>query len=170
VRALGRTIDAGLGWTPTNAATAGITGKRVSLKNATSVIFLVNAAAAASGTDALTFTISQHTAATGGSTANLAVIADYHWKVAASTTMDGTETWARVTQAAAATVVIAGSNATKEALIAIEVNAVDLTSGYSWVSISVSQPSVARYVAAQTLLSDLITQRRPANLPATLSV
>lgn len=168
MRALGRQYDAAVVAPPTNAATAGITGRRVNVKGCSQVTFLVNAAAAASGTDALTLTLNQHTASTGGTTTAAAVISDYHWKVAASTNMDGSETWARVTQATASTVVIAGANATKEALVAVEVNVTSLAAGNQWVSLNVSQPSVARTVAIEAVTADLVVQRKPVNLPSQL--
>lgn len=171
---LGYTVDVGPLWAPVDLTTAGATGLRACLKNAQSCIFVVPVAVAASGTEDLVFTAKEHTALSGGTTTNLGAgtnangITTY-W-VKSATTLAGTETWVKVTQAASATVTLAGATyAAKQLILAVQINTKDLDEGYDYVSLSVADPgSVSRLGAALTLLTDLVTRRDPANMPATL--
>ncbi|MBA4865916.1 hypothetical protein H1V43_32145 [Streptomyces sp. PSKA54] len=167
--ALGRLVDISTGFTPVDLATAGATGKRVSLRGAGGVLVLVSLAAAASGTESVTLTLQEHSASSGGTSQNLAVIDHYYRK--AEATLDGDEQWTRVSQTAAATISVAGASfATQEVLIAIEVNATSLSDGFAYVSVSASDPgTVARVAECVYVLRDLVAQRAPASLAAPLS-
>lgn len=167
--ALGRLVDISTGWTPVDLATAGATGKRVSLRNAGGVLILVSLAAAASGTESVTLTLQEHTAASGGTSQNLAVIDHYYRK--AEATLDGDEQWTRVSQTAAATISVAGASfATQEVLIAIEVQNTSLSDGYDYISLNASDPgTVSRIGECHYVLRDLMVQRAPAKLAAPLS-
>jgi hypothetical protein len=165
---LGYTVDIGPLWAPVDLTTAGATGLRVALKKGRSCIFVVQAAAAASGTEDLVFTLKEHTAATSGTTQNFANITTA-W-VKSATTLAGTETWSKITQAASATLTLAGTTyAAKQLILAVQVNAPDLDAGYDYVSLSVADPgAVSRLGGGVTLLTDLVERRDPANLVATL--
>lgn len=165
---LGYTVDVGPGWAPVDLTTAGATGIRTNLRNAQSCIFLVDLAAAASGTEDVVFTLKEHNAASAGTTANLANITTA-W-VKSATTLAGTETWQKITQAAAATFTLAGATyAAKQVKLAIQVNTKDVDDGFDYVSLSVADPgSVSRLGVCNVLLTDLTIRRDPANMAATL--
>lgn len=169
IEALGRLVDLSVGVAPVDLQTAQ-TGKRVSLKRADGCTIVVFKAAGTAGDDP-TVTLKQHTASTGGTTANLAVIDHYYLKSA--TTLDGTETWSKVTQAAAATIADpggAGTSAESQQILVIEVNAAQLSDGYSYISLDVADTGTnAQLGGVLYLLRDLVAKRKPANLAAALS-
>lgn len=166
---LGRTFDLSLGVAPLDLQTAR-TGARVSLKNAGGVaIVLIKGVGTAA--DDPTLTLKQHTAASGGTSANLAVI-DHYW-VKTATAMDGTETWTAVTQTAAATIADPGglgTSAESQMIVVVEVPATSLTDGYSYVSLDVADTgSNAQLGAVLYVLRDLDVQRAPGKLKAALA-
>lgn len=165
---LGYTVDIGPLWAPVDLTTAGATGLRVALKNARSCIFVVSVAAAASGTEDLVFTLKEHTLASAGTTQNFVNITTA-W-VKSATTLAGTETWAKITQAASATLTLAGATyAAKQLELAVQVNAADLDAGFDYVSLSVADPgTVSRLGSGLTLLTDLQKRFDPASMAATL--
>ena len=89
--ALGRLFDIGLAWAPVDAQTAQ-TGKRVSLKHATGCTIVVIKAAGTAGDDH-SYALLQHTAYTGGTSADLNAISAYYIKQ--ETALDNDESWAR---------------------------------------------------------------------------
>jgi hypothetical protein len=145
--------------------TAANTGKRVHVRNAQGCTIIVFKAAGTSG-DNPVLTLQQHTAASGGSSANLAIITHYYLKDA--TTLTGAETWTRVAQSVAATISDPGGNTTSGAhqqIIAIEVDGVSLSDTYEWISLSIADTgSNAQLGCVLYLLRDLEVQRAPANL------
>jgi len=161
---LGRLFDIAAGVAPLDLQTAR-TGNRVHLRNAAGCTIVIYKGAGTAGDDP-TFTLRQHTAATGGSSANLAVITHYYLK--AEATLDGDETWTRVAQSAAATVVDPGgatTSAEEQQILVIEVDGVELSSGYEWISVDCADTgSNAQLGAVLYLLRDLMIQRSPANL------
>lgn len=165
---LGYTVDIAPGWAPVDLTTAGSTGLRACLKNARSCIFVVSLAAAASGTEDVVFTLKEHTASTSGTTTNLATITTA-WQKSA-TTLAGTETWTKITQAAGATLTLAGATfAAKQVLLAVQVRADELDDGNAYVSLSTADPgTVARLSSGLVLLTDLVERHDPAAMPATL--
>jgi hypothetical protein len=168
---LGRLYDIGLAWAPVDSQSGNITGKRLCLKYGTGVTFLVIKAAGTANDDP-TFTVKQHTAASGGTTANLAVVDHYYLK--SETLLDNDESWSKLTQAAAATIADpggAGTSAESQQLIAIEINASSLSDGYAWVSLDLADTGSAgaQLCAAVYILHDLAAQRTPANLHSLLS-
>lgn len=166
---LGRAFNIALGAIPVDLSSAAVTGKRVSLKDAGGVDIVVIKAAGTAGDDP-TVTLKQHTASSGGTTANLAVIDHYYLKNA--TTMAGTETWSKKTQAAAATIADpggAGTSAESQQIIVIPLEAASLADGYSWVSLDIADVGTNSQLGAVIyLLRDLHVKRAPANLAATL--
>lgn len=168
MNALGRLFDIVPGVVNVDAATAGATGKKVSLRNAGGVTVEVTLGAAASGTESIVLTVKQHIG-TGGSSANLAVV-DKYWIKAAST-LTGAETWTKITQAASQTVTIADTQgaitgvAQKQVKVMFEVDAAQLAAGYTHFSVDVGDPgSVSRIVALDYILRDLKVGRTPENL------
>src|SRR5688500_9679363 len=119
--ALGRLFDLSIGWVPVDAQSAQ-TGKRVSLRNASGVTFVVIKAAGTAGDDH-SYDLQQHTAASGGTTADLDIISYYFLK--SETTLDGDETWTKVTQTAASEITDAGgagTSAEEQQVLVIEVD------------------------------------------------
>lgn len=167
---LGRTFDVCLGQVPVDLSTAGSTGKRVSLKNCKGVDVVVFKAAGTAGDDP-TLTLKQHTASSGGTSANLAIIDHYYLKDAA--TLAGSDTWTKVTQSAAATIVDpggAGTSAEHQQIIVFSVEAEKLTDGYTHISVDIADVGAnAQLGAVLYLRRDLEVQRTPANLASSLT-
>lgn len=169
MEALGRLVDVCIGAAPVDLSAAAVTGKRVSLKGAGGLTIVVFKGAGTAGDDP-TFTLKQHTANTGGTTSNLAVIDHYYLKDAA--TLAGTEQWTKVTQTAAATIVDpggAGTSAEHQQIIAIEVDAAQLSDGYTHVSLDCADVGTnAQLGAILYLRRDLLVNRAPSALAASL--
>lgn len=167
--ALGRLFDLSTGWVPVDAQTAQ-TGKRVSLRNAAGCTIVVLKAAGTAGDDH-SYDLQQHTASTGGTSADLDIISAYYLK--SETTLDGDETWSRVTQTAASEITDAGgagTSAEQEQILVIEVDARQLSDGYDYISLnSGGEGSNAQLSTCLYILRDLAVQRTPANLAAPLS-
>ncbi|BCM70864.1 MULTISPECIES: hypothetical protein [Streptomyces] len=169
MEALGRLVDVCVGAAPVDLSTAAVTGKRVALKGSGGLTIVVFKGAGTAGDDP-TFTLKQHTANTGGTTSNLAVIDHYYLKSA--TTLAGTETWSKVTQTAAATIADpggAGTSAESQQIIVIEVDAAQLSDGYTHVSLDCADVGTnAQLGAILYLRRDLLVERAPAALAASL--
>ena len=160
-RALGRLFDVSCGAVPTDAVAGAITGNRVNLKNAGGVTFLV--IASAGSTDILDVDLQEHNAASGGTSQDLDVITTYYHK--SEITLDGDETWTKVTQAAASEITNIDAASTQN-LVAIEVGAEQLSDGFNWVSLNVPDLGTngTKFVAILYILHDLKVQRAPENL------
>jgi hypothetical protein len=160
---LGRLYDVGLAWAPVDSQSAAITGKRLSLQKATGVTILVNKAAGTANDDPV-FTLKQHTAYTGGTTADLAVIDHYYLKQ--ETALDNDESWTKVSQSVAATITGNGTSAETQCLFAIEVGADQLSDGYTHVSLDLADTGAAgaQLASAIYIVHDLAVQRTPERL------
>lgn len=115
------------GFLPVNIATAANDGDWVSLKNYSecTILFFQGPGGAA---EPATITLEQATAVAGTSGKALACITTVYQKQA-TTNLQSTGTWTKVTQAAAATYALgSGANGDKAALVAITVKAEDLDS------------------------------------------
>lgn len=155
---LGRLFDVAVGAVPTDAVAGAITGNRVHLKNAGGCTILVVTTGAS--TDITDVDLRQHTAASGGTSADLDIITTYYYK--SETTLDADETWTRGTQSAASEITNVGA-ASEELLLAIEVDAAQLSDGYEWISLDIPDLGTngTRHCAVLYLLRDLVRQRRP---------
>lgn len=164
MEALGRLFDLSCGVAPVDFATAASTGKRVSLRNCGGVTIIVFKEAGAN--EDPTYTLKEHTASTGGTSQNLAVIDSYYHKREA--TLDGDETWTRATQTAAATVTGDGD---VEEILVIEVDGTKLSADFDYISLDVSDSgaTAGQLGCVLYVLRDLDVQRAPANLVAPLS-
>lgn len=160
---LGRLYDVGLAFSPVDSQSGNITGKRLSLAKATGVTILVNKAAGTANDDPV-FTLKQHTAYTGGTSADLAVIDHYYLKQ--ETALDNDESWTKVTQSVAATVTGNGTSAETQCLFAFEVGADQLSDGYTHVSLDLADTGSAgaQLVSAIYIVHDLAVQRAPERL------
>lgn len=165
MRALGRLFDIGLGWAAVDLDTGnGATGKRISLKNASGITFVVQVSVAASGSDDLVLDVQQATAYTGGTSGDLDVITEYFIKSEA--TLDNDEPWVSVTQSAASEITLAGATyAATQQIIAFHVHASQLSDGYTHVSLNAAITTAAsRLGVCLYILHDLHVQRTPPNL------
>lgn len=177
MEALGRLFDIGTGFAVVDLNTAGATGKRFSLQNATGITFVFALAVAGAGTDDDIITFKQHTASVNGTSNNLAAATvttsrgiRKFW-VKSEVTLDNDEAWVEVTQADLATVTLAGATyATLQVLCAVYVSADQLGDGYSHVSADFADPGSggSRLGVCLGIVHDLNQQRKPANLPSLL--
>lgn len=165
---LGRLFDISAGIVPVDSQSGAMTGKRVSLKNAGGCTIVVYKAAGTANDDPV-LDLQQHTAASGGTTADLDIIDHYYIKQEA--TLDGDETWTRVTQAAASEVTLNSTSAETQMIVVIEVDARSLSDGYDYISLDIADTGSAgaQLISCLYLLRDLAVQRTPANLVAPLS-
>lgn len=164
MEALGRLFDVGLAWAPVDAQNAQ-TGKRISMKNASGITFLIIKGAGTAGDDH-SYDVQQHTAYTGGTSGDLDVVTRYYVKQ--ETTLDNDEDWEAFTQSAASEITdagAAGTSAEQQQIIAIHVHESQLSDGYTHVSInSGGEGSNAQLSTCVYILHDLKVQRKPANL------
>jgi hypothetical protein len=162
--ALGRLFDIGLAWAPVDAQSAQ-TGKRISLANAGGCTIVVVKAAGTAGDD-FSYALQQHTAYTGGTSADLNAISYYFVKQ--ETALDNDESWEKFTQTAdddIAEAGAAGTSAEQQQIIVIEVDAAQLSDGYTHISLnSGGEGSNAQLATAIYILHDLAYQRKPTNL------
>lgn len=160
--ALGRLLDLNVGLAPYDTNASAGTGLRISMRNADNIVF-VYAKGAGTGTDVSVLTLQEHNASTAGTSQNLAKITTIYSKTA--TTIAGSETWTKTTQAAAATFTNTG-DATKQGLYVIEVSADDLSDGFGWVSLSIADTGSAgaQFGTVLYAVTDLAVKRAPANL------
>ena len=163
--ALGRLFDIGLAWAPVDAQTAQ-TGKRIYMGGASGCTILVIKAAGTAGDDH-SYQLSQHDAYTSGNTADLNAISYYFVKQ--ETALDNDESWEKFTQTADDDLVeagAAGTSAEQQQIIAIEVDAAQLTDGYAWISLSSGgEGSNAQLSTCIYILHDLAHQKAPIRLP-----
>jgi hypothetical protein len=163
MEALGRLFDISTGAAPVDVSTAAVTGKRVHLKNASAVTIVVFKGAGTAGDDP-TFDLQEHTAASGGTSQDLDVINHYYVKQEA--TLDGDETWTKVTQSTASEVTGNGTSAEEQAIYVFEVSATQLSDGFEWISLNVADVGTnAQLGSVLYLLHGIAVQRSPENLP-----
>lgn len=133
---LGDRYDLGTGFVPADMQTAQ-TGKRHSMVGVGAVDVVLIKAAGTAGDDP-TITLQSHTAASGGTSANLAVIDTYYVKREA--TLDNDEVWQKCTQTAAATIVDPGqatTSAEEQQIVVFTVSGDQLPAGHMYISASV---------------------------------
>lgn len=157
---LGRLFDLSIGAPITNlGGGSNVTGKRVSLKNASGVTVLVSKGAGTSGQDPV-LTFNGFAAASGGSASASPPQLSYFYKKAA-TAPTGAETWTKVTQTASNIMTLTGES-TNHGLYAIFVAAGDMpvrTSPY--LEVDIGSTAAAQNVGVMFILHDLEVQRSP---------
>lgn len=160
---LGKDYDIGLALAPVDLSTAGATGKRIWTGDCSGIDIVLIYAAGTDGDDPVP-SLQQHTAYTGGTTADLAVIDTIYRK--AETLLDNDESWVKTTQTAAAIMTAVADDAQKQKIYVIHVRASDLAAGYAWISVNQADLSNNAQLAAFIYLKvGLQSQRTPANLP-----
>ncbi len=160
---LGRLYDIGAALAPVDLATAGMTGKRISMYDCGGIDIVLFYGAGTDGDDPVP-SLQQHTAYTGGTTASLAVMDTIYRK--AETALDNDEIWAETTQTAAAIMTAVADDAQKQKIYVIHVPATALADGYTHISVNQADlGSNAQLAAALYLKVDLQHQRKPTLLP-----
>lgn len=158
--ALGRLFDIGVGWAPVDLDAAdGSTGKRIWMGDCAGLSFVMIC-----GTGPATFSldVQQHTAYTGGTTADLDVVTYAYYKSEAA--LDNDESWVKLTQSAASEITL-DSIGTVQKLVVVEIDAAQLSDGYAWTSLnSVSANGTAHLSSCIYIKHDLAVQRTPVNL------
>lgn len=165
--ALGRMFDLSVGFAPVDTQTGANTGKRISMRPYEAIGVLLFKGAG-SGTDVPVFTLNEANASTGGTSQALAAITTWYKKSA--TTLAGSETWTKTTQAAGSTLTLTGE-ATKQGIYYFEVEATKLSDGFTHISVDVADTGSAGAQLAGLLYvaHDLHVPRAPASLVAPLS-
>lgn len=164
---LGRLYDIGLALAPVDLATAGATGKRISMLGCGGIDLVLVYGAGTDGDDPVP-SLQQHTAASGGTTASLAAISTIYRK--SETTLDNDESWQVTTQTAAAIMTAVADDAQKQKIYVIHVPASALADGYTHISVNQADLSNNAQLAAFLYLRvDLASQRKPSLLPNLLA-
>lgn len=171
MEALGRLFDVGIGWAPVDLNTSdGATGKRIDLSMADGVTFVV--ATGTGGAEDLVLDVQQHTAYTGGTSADLDAAAVStatgidHFYIKAETALDNDEAWVKVTQSVASEATVVGATyGAMQKLIVVEVNSSMLADGYTHVSLNAAvSTSTAQLGVCLYFLHELRYQRKPTSL------
>jgi hypothetical protein len=166
VRGLGRVFDLGSVVVPVADLAAGAqTGHRVHLKNYDGVAFVLYMGAVSAGTDTFVPDVQQANAASGGTLQDLDAVTTWYHKSEA--TLDGDETWTKVTQTAGSEVSLTGATyAALQMIVVIEVLASQLADGFEWVSVDMADPGAGgtRPGCILAILFNLNVQRAPENL------
>lgn len=165
---LGEDYDLSIGVAPSDLSSAASTGKRIYMSEVESVdVVLIKGAGTAGDDPAVTLVAS--TAATGGTSANLAVISSYHLKDA--TALAGTETWAKKTQSAAAVVSDpggAGTSAEHQQIAVIHVRGADMPAGKPYLSLNIADVGANAQLGAVLYITHPTIREEPESLPAPL--
>lgn len=172
MEALGRLGDFGTGWAPVDLNTAdGATGKRIAMMHGRAITFIVEVGAG--GTEDLVLDVQQHTAYTGGTTNDLdsAAVSDAtgvdHFYIKSEALLDNDEAWVKVTQAAASECTVVGATyGDKQCRVIIEVDARQMSAGYTHLSLNASTTTATAKLSSCTyFIHELAYQRAPIRLP-----
>lgn len=165
---LGEDYDLSIGVAPSDLSSAASTGKRIYMSELESVDVVLIKGAGTAGDDP-TVTLVASSAATGGTSANLATIGSYHLKDA--TALAGTETWAKKTQIAAATIADpggAGTSAEHQQIAVIHVRAEDMPEGKPYLSLNIADVGTNAQLGAVLYITHPTIKEEPASLPPPL--
>lgn len=172
MKGLGRLFDITPAWSPVDLNTAdAATGFRVSMVHARACTIVVFCAVGAA--DNLVLDVQQHTAYTGGTSADLDSTAVStstgitEWFIKSEAILDGDEAWSRQTQTEASEVTVTGATwGAMEKIIAIHVDADQLGDTYTHLSVNATNVTAAAHLSSGLyIMHDLLTQRAPANMP-----
>lgn len=140
MRALGDIFDIGTCFAPVDIDTANAwTGKRISMAGATGITFVFFGAVG--GAENLVIDFQQHTAYTGGTSADLDVVVSTargltEYFIKAETALDNDEPWVRVTQSVASELTVVGATyGAMQKIVVASVEASQLGTDYTHVSV-----------------------------------
>lgn len=171
MRALGDIFDIGTCFAPVDIDTANAwTGKRIAMSGARAITFVFFGGVG--GADDLTIDFQQHTAYTGGTSADLDAAAvstsrgltEYYIK--AETALDNDESWVRVTQSVASELTVVGATyGAQQKIVVATIDAMQLGTDYTHVSVNGSlTTSTAQLAGGLYILHGLRYRRRPDKL------
>jgi hypothetical protein len=168
VKGLGHDFDVCAGVVPVADTAVALTGLRMHMKNYGGVAVVFYAGAVSAGTDTFVPDIQQHDAATSGNSKDLDAVTE--WYIKQEATLDGDETWTRVTQSAASEISLTGATYAASQLILvaqIDADDLDLANGYEWISVIQADPGSGgtRPGGYLYIPYGLKQQRAPQNLP-----
>lgn len=168
---LGRYIDIGTMFAPVDLDTAnGATGKRIAMNMWRGVLCVIQMAVGA--TDDVVVDVQQHTAYTGGTSADLdaaAVTGSVGMtssNIKSEATLDNDETWAAIAQSVASEITLVGATyGDKQNILAFPVLSDQLADGYTHMSVNVATTTAAAHLAGGLYLPfGLRYQRAPIKL------
>lgn len=169
ISGLGNFFDIMHGVAPVADLAAGAqTGARVHMKNYSALCVVAYMGAVSAGTDTFVPNVRQHDAASSGNSKDLDALTQ--WFIKFETTLDGDETWTRVTQPAASEISLTGATyAATQVLVAGQVNTdnLDTANGYEWISVDMADAGAGgtRAGCIFYIASGLKVSRRPDLLP-----
>jgi hypothetical protein len=160
MKALGSVLDIGSAFAPVDFNTAdAATGHRIKATRGNNIMFVLYKGAGTAAADPIA-TIQEHTLSAAGTSQNLPVVTEFYRKHEA--TLDGDETWEKVTQAAAATVNMGDTSAEFEGIYAVEIETNSLSAGFSWLSVNIAATVAnAQLVSGLYIVTGLRVQRAP---------
>lgn len=160
---LGRIFDISQGINVVDLAGGAVTGARIHLRNYETCAIVVFKEAGADA-EPVVFTLQEHSASSSGTSQDLAVITEWYHKTEA--TLDGDETWTRVTQAAAATFSQASGDSDTQSIIVVEVEAASLSAGFEWISVNSADVTTAGQLGGVLYIPHGLKIMRQPNLLA----
>lgn len=165
MEALGRLADLSVGIAPVDLSAAAVTGKRVAVKRASGLMVVLFKGAASTGTDpAVTF--KEATAATGGTSQNMANPPGYYWQKTAAA-LAGTETWSQVTASYSSGAQTLTGQQGNQGIFVWDILSEDLSAGFSFIEVDAAKAgTVAQLGALLFIPHDLLSQRLPSLLAA----
>lgn len=161
---LGEDYDLAIGIAPVDSNGGNMTGKRINMEFVKSVdVVLIKGAGTAN--DDPTMTFRAHTLGTGGTSADLDVVTEYHHKQA--TTLANTEAWTTTSQTAGDIIDPGGlgTSAEQQAIVVAKVNASDMPSDKNFFSVDIPDTGAAGAQLATVLY---IIHHHDKNVPASL--
>jgi hypothetical protein len=165
IEALGRLLDMTVGIAPVDLSAAAVTGKRVSMHDASGLAVVVFKGAASSGTDPA-FTFKECTADSSGTSQNMANPPAYYWEKTA-TALAGTETWTQVTATYSSGAVTLTSQEGNQGIYVFQILEQDLSAGFSYIEVDAAKAGTVAQLGSVLLIPfDLASQRDVGNLPA----
>lgn len=165
IEALGRLLDMSAGIAPVDLSVAAVTGKRVSMKNASGLAVVIFKGAASAGVDPA-FTLKEATAFTGGTSQNMGNPPAYYWEKTAAA-LAGSETWSQVTATYSSGAVTLTSQEGNQGIFVFQVLSQDLSAGFSYIEVDAAKAGAVAQLGAVLLVPfDLASQRDVGNLAA----
>lgn len=163
MEALGRLFNIASVVAPVDLSGGAATGNRVYVGDCSGVAFVYFADAGTAGED-VDLDVQQHTAASGGTSADLDVVTRWYSKREA--TLDNDEQWTLHTQTAASEVDLGEDEGENQVIAVVEVSTKALSDGYEWVSVNTtdSGATAGKLGCVLAITYDLTAQRAPEAL------
>lgn len=163
---LGQDYDISIGLSPVDTQGGANTGKRINMSLVKSVDVVVIKGAGIAGDDP-TVTVRAHTASTGGTSADLDVVTEYHVK--RETSLDGDEAWETFSQTAGDIVDPGGdtTSAEEEQIVVFNVRSDQMPTDKNYLSVDIPDTGLG---GAQLASVIYIIHHHDKNVPSALRV